>query len=72
MNKVSLVATDQLKRVVLALTKDKDEIRLRHEMQRNFHVKLRGMENMEANNVKRLKLNYVESMKRKKVKDAWI
>lgn len=43
MNKVSLVATDQLKRVNLAHAKDKDEIRLRDEMQRNFHTKLKGM-----------------------------
>lgn len=46
MNKVSLVANDQHKRVKLALSKDKDEIRLRHEMQVNFHAKLRGMQNL--------------------------
>lgn len=67
MNKVSLVATDQLKRVLLALSKDKDEIRLRYEMQKNFHTKMRSIQNIEIGNVRRLKSNYIESMKRKKV-----
>ena len=67
MSKVSLVASNQLKRMQMALSKDKNEIRTRYDMQKDFHQKMKSMQSVEAGNLKRLKSNYVQTMKRKKV-----
>ena len=67
MSKVSLVAGNQLKRVQLALAKDKEEIRTRYDMQKQFHQKLKNMQSFEAGSLRRLRSNYVQTMRRKKV-----
>jgi hypothetical protein len=40
---VKIVAEDQLKRVTLAYIKDKEEIKLRNEMQKKFSKKLKNV-----------------------------
>lgn len=68
MSKVSLVASNQLKRMQMALSKDKNEIRTRYDMQKDFHQKMKNMQSVETGNLKRLKSNYVQTIKRKKVR----
>ena len=58
---------DQLKRVNMAYGKDKDEIKLRNEMQKKFHFKMKNLSIFEDINLKKMKKNYIELMQRKKV-----
>jgi hypothetical protein len=45
--KVKIVAEDQLKRVTMALCKDKEEIKLRNDMQKKFSKKLKNVSGYE-------------------------
>lgn len=56
--KVKIVADDQLKRVTLAYIKDKEEIKLRNEMQKKFSKKLKNVSSYECSSLGRLKKNY--------------
>jgi len=64
-SKVKIVADDQLKRVSLAFGKDKEEIKIRSDMQRKFHSKLKNISIFEDMSLSRLKRNYVEQMQKK-------
>jgi hypothetical protein len=54
-SKVKIVALDQLKRVTMAFTKDKEEIKIRNEMQKKFSKKLKNISNYESSSLNRLK-----------------
>ena len=63
--KVKIVADDQLKRVTLAYIKDKEEIKLRNEMQKKFSKKLKNVSSYESSSLGRLKKNYAEGVMKK-------
>lgn len=63
--KVKIVADDQLKRVTLAYIKDKEEIKLRNEMQKKFSKKLKNVSSYESSSLGRLKRNYAEGVMKK-------
>ena len=65
-SKVKIVADDQLKRVSLAFGKDKDELKLRGDMQKKFTKKLKNVSMYEDSTLKRLKKSYVDTMVKKK------
>lgn len=63
--KVKIVADDQLKRVTLVHIKDKEEIKLRNEMQKKFSKKLKNVSSYESSSLGRLKRNYAEGVLKK-------
>lgn len=63
--KVKIVADDQLKRVTLAHIKDKEEIKLRNEMQKKFSKKLKNVSSYESSSLGRLKRNYADGVVKK-------
>ena len=63
--KVKIVADDQLKRVTLVHIKDKEEIKLRNEMQKKFSKKLKNVSSYESSSLGRLKRNYAEGVVKK-------
>lgn len=65
-SKVKIVADDQLKRVSLAFGKDKDELKLRGDMQKKFTKKLKNVSMYEDSTLKRFKKSYVDTMVKKK------
>jgi hypothetical protein len=62
--KVKLVAEDQLKRVGLAFAKDKEEVKLRNEMQRVFSKRLRGANVYEQASLARLRAHHVNDLQK--------
>lgn len=66
---MKIVAEDQLKRVTLAYVKDKEEIKLRNEMQKKFSKKLKNVNSCEKNSLTRLKTSFAETMLKKDVGD---
>lgn len=60
-SKVKIVALDQLKRVSMALSKDKEEIKLRNEMQKKFGKKLKNISNYESTSLIRSKELHVDA-----------
>lgn len=66
MNKAKIVADDQYKRVSMAFIKDKQEIKLRSEMQKKFNKKLNNVSMYEDNTLVKCKKNYLDSMIKKK------
>lgn len=64
---MKLVSENQYKRVSIALSKDKEEIQLRQEMQKKFHNKLKSFGGSESRNLKKAKFSYIEMMNRRKV-----
>lgn len=64
-SKVNIVADDQLKRVSLAYSKDKEEIKERKDMQRKFNKKLKNASMFENSSLNNLKKNYMNTMVRK-------
>jgi protein associated with RNAse G/E len=69
-SKVKIVAEDQLKRVTLAFIKDKEEIKLRNDMQKKFSKKLKNVSNYENSSLAKLKKNYAEIAIKKQVTDC--
>ena len=62
---MKIVADDQLKRVTLVHIKDKEEIKLRNEMQKKFSKKLKNVSSYESSSLGRLKRNYAEGVLKK-------
>ena len=63
--KVKIVAEDQLKRVSLALAKDREEIKIRNEMQKKFSKKLKNVSSYEHTSLARMKKQYAQNVVRK-------
>ena len=66
MSKLKIVADDQFKRMSMAFFKDKDELKLRGDMQRKFTKKLKNLTMYEDNTLKRLKKTYLDAMVKKR------
>ena len=49
------MALDQLKRVTMAFAKDKEEVKIRNEMQKKFGKKLKNISNYESTSLTRSK-----------------
>lgn len=64
-NKAKIVAEDQLKRVALALAKDREEIKITNEMQKKFKKKLKNVSAYESGGLSRTKCTYIEEQLRK-------
>lgn len=60
------MADDQLKRVSLAYSKDKEEFKERKDMQRKFNKKLKNVSMFESSSLSKLKKNYMNTMVKKK------
>jgi len=54
-SKVKIVALDQLKRVTMAFAKEKEEVKIRNEMQKKFGKKLKNISNYESTSLTRSK-----------------
>lgn len=63
--KVKIVAEDQLKRVSLAYCKDREELKIRNEMQKKFGKKIKNISNYELSSLRRSKEYYIENQLRK-------
>lgn len=64
--KVKIVADDQFKRVSMAYSKDKDQIKIRGQMQKKFNNKLKNVSMFENTTLSRLKKNYISTMVKKR------